>query len=178
MATFCTVGDVRAALAPGGDQADTSTAASLPDWQIEDSIDEAEDTIRAYTQAYNIVPMEITVSDPENPTNTPPFMVAPNPIRRWTRDIAAYLATLVFRRGKDLPEDDPIRLRYTRVMSLLADVRSDANILDLPPVAGSSGSRVEIFNLYEGTLFGPEDMALTASSQDVQRIWRAELWDV
>lgn len=177
MAAYCTPADVRAALTPGGVSDDDQTAASLPDWQIADAIDEAESIVNIYTGDYSIVPVEVVDQDPDDPNNVPPYTVAPSPIRRWTRDIAAYLATLTFRKGKDLTPDDPIRLRFAIVMALLADVRSNATILPLPPAEGTSGDDVEIFNLYEGTLFGPEDFNLTRSGQDVQRIWSAKTAD-
>lgn len=176
MASYCTAADVRAALTPGGTVAadDDQTAASLEDWQLNDAIDEAEALVNAYTRDYTITPVEVLDAEPDDPNNTPPFTVAPTPIRRWTRDIAAYLAALTYRRNLDLGVDDPIRLRFALVMSLLNDVRNNVTTLPLPPAEGTVTDGVEIFNLYEGTLFGPEDFNLTTATSSTQRIWRAE----
>lgn len=175
MATYCTPNDVRAALTPGGVTDQDQTAASLPDWQLLDAIDEAEDMVNAYLVAYSIVVETHEVDDPDNPGNTAVFVAAPNPVRRWTRDIAAYLATLTFRKNKDLPEDDPIRLRYSIVVGLLAQVRSGILLLPLPIVEGG-GHQVEIFNLYDGTLFGPEDFGLGLDQSHVQVLQPLNGW--
>ena len=175
MATFCTPADVRAALTPGGVTDGDQTAASLPDWQLLDAIDEAESVISGYFLGYQIIVEVHEEVDPDDPNNTVGFTAAPDPVRRWTRDVAAYLAALTFRKNKDLPEDDPIRLRYEMVMGLLKDVRSGVIIPPLPIVEDGK-SKVEIFNLYEGTLFGPEDFHLGPDQQHVQVIVPAVGW--
>jgi len=173
MATYCTPADVRAALTPGGVTDQDQTAASLDDWQLLDAIDEAEGVINGYFKGYEIIVEIHEEVDPDDPNNTTGFTAAPDPVRRWTRDVAAYLAALTFRKNKDLPEDDPIRLRFAMVMGLLADVRTGIIIPPLPVVVGG-GHKVEIFNLYEGTLFSPEDFNLGPDPSQVQQIWRAE----
>ena len=167
MATYCTPSDVRAALTPGGVDDAQQTAASLPDWQILDAIDEAEGVVNGYFNGYDIIVEIHEEVDPDDPNNTVGFTAAPDPVRRWTRNIAAYLAALTFRKNKDLPKDDPIRLRYEATMGWLADVRSGKIIPPLPVVVGG-GHKVEIFNLYEGTLFGPEDFHLGPDPSHVQ----------
>lgn len=167
MGTYCTVRDVRLALTPSADSADTQTASSLPDWQIEDAIEEAEGWVNTYVLArYTIPSVEVTIDPPEdNPDEGPQtFDVAPSPVRGWTRDIAAYLATLTFRRHKDLSKDDPVRLRYMMVMQMLEAIRDGKSGLPpavFPPAdedANTQGVHVE--NLYEGKLFGPDDFGL------------------
>lgn len=175
MATYCTTPDVRAALTPGGLDDDDQTAASLADWQINDAIDEAEGLINAYLQDYTITPITLEVPDEDDPNNIGVWLVAPDPVRYWTRDVAAYLAALTFRKSVDLAEDDPIRLRFTMVMGLLADVRAGKSTLPLP-TNEDSGHQVEIFNLYEGTLFGPEDFNLGPDQQNVQVLIPRYAW--
>lgn len=173
MATYCTPADVRAALTPDGVEDQAQTAASLEDWQLLDAIDEAEGAINGYFKGYQIIVEIHEDPDPDDPNNTIGFTAAPDPVRRWTRNIAAYLAALTFRKNKDLPEDDPIRLRYNMTMGFLSDVRSGVIVPPLPVVDGG-GHQVQIFNLYEGTLFGPEDFNLGPDPSSVQQIWRAE----
>lgn len=175
MATFCTPADVRAALTPGGIADSDQTAASLTDWQLLDAIDEAEGSVAGYFRGYQIIVEIHEEPDPDNPNNTVVFTAAPDPVRRWTRDVAAYLAALTFRKNKDLPEDDPIRLRYNMAMGFLNDVRSGKIIPPLPVVEDGK-SKVEIFNLYEGTLFSPEDFHLGPDTSHVQVIVPAVGW--
>lgn len=182
MATFCTPNDVRAALTPGGTASDDDdqSAASLADWQLLDAIDEAEGVVKSYLTGYTIPIEEHLVDDPDNPENSAIFYAAPDPVRRWTRTIAAYLAALTYRISKDLEESDPIRLRYNMVLQLLADVRAGLVALDpeVFPPTDATGHQVGIFNLYEGTLFGPEDFNLgPGQSPQVLIPGSTEFWD-
>lgn len=183
MATYCTVRDVRTALTPGVAvlNAPGKDPSDLPDWQIIDAIDAAEGVVNAHTAArYVIVPTEVEVPEPTDgdPANTEMRFIAPTPIRSWTRDIAAWYLTLTFNRAKDIKEDDPIRLRMGLVMKLLGDVRDRKSILPLPPVTDADNvtSGAEVYNLYEGTLFGPEDFNLTTDSGRNQRFIRSARW--
>lgn len=160
MGTYCTVRDVRLALTPSGDPADGSTGAGLPDWQIEDAINEAEGTINAFIATrYSIITIEVDEVNPEDPLETWVWTVAPSPIRGWTRDIAAYLCALTYRRNKDLAEDDPIRLRYNMVLGFLLAVRDRQMDISLP-VNETDDQGVHVENLYEGDLFSLEDFGL------------------
>lgn len=177
MYSYCTVRDVRMALTPSADSTDDGeTAASLPDYQIEDAIEEAEGTLNAYILSrYTITTTNIEVENPEDPLETWIFEVAPSPIRGWTRDIAAYLAALTFRRNKDLEEDDPIRLRFDMVIGLLKDIRDGKVHLNLPIVEESvTDQGVHVENLYEGHLFDMADVGLAYEGQSVQRLIRTE----
>lgn len=172
MKGYCTTNDVRLALSPLGEP--DGTASTLTDPQIEDSIDEAEAVVDTYLSArYTITTFE--VEDTTDPNNILVYTVAPVPVRGWTRNIAAYLAALTYRRNKDLSEDDPVRLRFNMTMGLLKDVRDRNSDLSLPVVvADQQGVHVE--NLYEGTLFGPEDLALQPGYDtvyDPQVFWPA-----
>lgn len=174
MATYCTVRDVRIALTPGGVDPSASnprgeTAASLEDWQIIDAINEAEGIINTYVaKRYTITPVEIEEVNPEDPMETWVNMVAPSPLRGWTRTVAAWLATLTYRQSKDIGEDDPVRLRYNMVMGMLSAVSKGEIFLNLPLVGedGESGAYAE--NLYEGKLFDLMDFGLGVGDRYVR----------
>lgn len=172
---YCTIRDVRNALAPSG-ASDQETAAKLPDWQIEDQINEAEGVVNTYLLSkYTITTVEVEEDDPDNPGNILVSTVAPPPVRAFTRNIAAYLSALVFRKSKDLTEDDPIRLRYAQTMDLLNRIADGKILLPLPP-AGSTAQDVEIFNPYTGDLFTLSDVGLGYESQGKQVYWPANQW--
>ena len=165
---YCTVFDVRTALTPGASQSGTSgkaaTAASLADWQIEDAIAEATGTVSSMLSRYAVTETEqqvITGIDVDGDPTTAPDTVAPYPVRAWTRNIAAYLATLTFKQNQDLKEDDPVRLRYIMTMGQLQAVHDGA--LDIPDLEPSEevNQGVHVENTYEGQLFSPEDFLLT-----------------
>lgn len=143
---YSSVDDVRAALAPGGSPSNPGTAATLPEDQIISQINEADGVIDAHIGVrYNI---------PQDSVNS---LVAVSPIRWWSRTIAAYLATLVFKQNKDVGTDEPIRLRYEEVMQFLRDVRDGK--MDLNLLAGTAttdSGEVYVYNLYEGDLFTKE----------------------
>lgn len=172
---FSSVFDVRNALTPGADEADTSTAASLEDYQIFDAIEQADSRIQGYLPAGYVVG-EQTVTVPPDV-----YDVAVSPFRWWSRDIAAWLVTLTFRRNKDLPVDDPIRLRYEATMVELGMVAEGT--FNLPPSSEAlpaDAYGVVVENLYEGTLFGPEDFNLVKAMPDDMLFYeaRARGWAV
>lgn len=179
---YCTVQDVRTALAPGVVIPNaTPDASSLPDWQIKDAIEAAEGVVNAHVLSrYQIILADTTVPAPVpgDDDATAQAEVAPSPIRAWTRDIAAWYITLTFNKAKDIEADDPIRLRMGLVMDLLRDVRDRKSIIALPPVddAENTASGAEIYNLYEGTLFGPEDFSLTTAQGRTQHFIRSARW--
>lgn len=148
---YCTVSDVRNALAPGGDASRPGgTAASLTDEQLVDAIREADTVIDLHLSSRYTIPLD----EVEGEATT----VAPQPVRFWSRNIAAYLATLTFSRNRNIPVDEPVRLRYDQTMQYLVAVRDGRSDLNLPPVAPNTGpSDVEVINAYEGTLFGADD---------------------
>lgn len=172
MGIYCSVRDVRLALTPGALQDDKATGASLPDWQIEDAISEAEGLVDSYLSARYIIPTdEVEEVNPENPLETWVWMIAPKPVRGWTRNIAAFLCALTFRQSKDLGEDDPIRLRYNLTMVALMGVRDRATDLPFPPATSVDDQGVTVINLYEGKLFGLEDTGLAYVGESAQRLW-------
>jgi hypothetical protein len=164
MYTYCTIRDVRAALTPEASPADKETASGFADWQIEDGIEEAEGIVNAHVLArYNIPTGEVEVVNPEDPMETWVWIVAPSPVRGWTRDIAAWLVTLTHRKSKDISEDDPVRLRYQMVLEMLVAIRDYKGSLPgsvFPPTDEDSQNSVHVENMYEGKLFSPEDFGL------------------
>lgn len=141
---FSTASSVRDALAPGGEADSNTTAASLDNVQLEDAIAEADATIKAHLH---------TRYDLTEPVANPI-------VKFWSRNIAAYLATLTFRKSNDLPEDDPVRLRYEATMSALSDAADGSLKLEIPAVTTNEDD-VTVVNRYEGVLFAPQDFGLT-----------------
>lgn len=143
--------DVRNALTPGADDADLTTAASFSDAQIEDAIKEADGTIDTFVASKYGIPQ-----DSGDPT------VAIYPVRAWSRDIAAYLVTLTYRKSKDLQPDDPIRLRFNWVMGILEKIASGDLIPNLPqpptPPDGYGPQGAFVYNQYHGKLFTMADV--------------------
>lgn len=143
--------DVRNALTPGADEADQTTAASFANAQIEDAIKEADGMIDTYLSGRFGIP-----TDPDVPT------VAVYPVRAWSRDIAAYLATLTYRKSKDLQPDDPIRLRFLWVIDVLEKIAAGDLTPNLPqpetPPDGYGPQGAFVYNQYSGKLFTMADV--------------------
>lgn len=143
--------DVRNALTPGADQADQTTAAGFQDGQIQDAIKEADGNIDTYLSGKYGIP-----TDPDTPE------VAVYPVRAWSRDIAAYLATLTYRKSKDLQPDDPIRLRFEWTIGLLTKIAEGDLTPNLPqppaPPDGFGPQGAFVYNQYHGKLFTPADV--------------------
>lgn len=170
---YCTVRDVRNALTPGADVNDKATASGLADWQLTDAIVEAMGHVKAFIGAiYSIVATSYTEDTDAEPETSPvPFTAGPDPIRGWTRDIAAFLATLTFKRNKDVTPDDPVRLRFNLAMSQLTAIRDGKTTIDLPPATDVDGNgAVTVVNQYEGHLFGPEDFGIGVAGSCVS-VW-------
>lgn len=154
--------DVRTALTPGAVEGDKATASGLDDWQIVDAIEEADSVIDGYLPGGYVVTLTVLTQDDDT------VEVAIAPFRYWSRNIAAWLAMLTFKQNKDVPEDDPVRLRYTATMVALQ--RLFDGDLQLPPsdpdypVEPDADASLVVFNQYEGTMFGMEDFDLTISS--------------
>lgn len=134
---WATVQDVRDALSPR--DAHATTAASMPDEYVEAQVEQAEATVRLFLAAYAV---------PQDGQGLPP-----QPVRGWVRDIAAYLAHLTWSRNKNVPADDPNRLRYNMAMNTLREVKDGVLTLqfDLVQESGGGGG-IAIYNQYEGRL--------------------------
>lgn len=157
MTIYCTPADVRFALTSNlaAEAEYPQTAASLDDATLLSNIEEAGSFVDMHILARYMVPTEVVDQDG-------PQTVAKAPVRWWTRNIAAYFATLTFRQSRDLNEDDPVRLRFRATVEMLEAVRSGA--LDIPefePSEDSGEGGVEVVNTYDGKMFWPEDFGLT-----------------
>ena len=150
---YSSVASVRAALTPGSLPEDGSTASGLQDEQIRDAINEADAVIDSHIGSVYTVP----VAYDESPLDT----VAVAPVRFWSRNIAAYLATLTFKRNKDVGKDEPVRLRYDGTMALLVAIRDGkATVPSLPIPGDEDGDGAQVFQLYDGELFTEADQGL------------------
>lgn len=152
--SYSTPQSVRLALNPAGDPNDKTTAASLPDATIQDAIDEADATIDAFIGGRYAVPVAVVAGK------------VPMPIPAWSRNIAAYNATLTFRRGKDLTATDPVQLRYTATMSALTAVRDGKAVLQIPDNSGTNAATggVAVSNPYTGDLWTADDFNIGPAS--------------
>lgn len=173
--TYASTIDVRNALTPAGGP---GTAGSLTDGQLLDAILEADQTIDTYLE----IPAVHTVEMEEINQEGDYVVVALAPVRFWSRNIAAYLATLTYRRGKDLSIDDPVRLRYTSTLTILTDIRDGKtrNPIPLTPDADESNTGgegdAEVFNQYSGQLFSADDFALTRQPSSHGLYYPPTIW--
>lgn len=167
---YSTVKDVRSALTPGGAGTDASTAASLDDALIIEQINEADSIVDQHVTQYLPIPTEeVSVGTPEAPAVQ---AVAKSPVRYWSRNIAAWLATLTFKRNKDVTADDPVRLRYNMTMAQLIAVRDGKATLPFPVGGGTGDGEPLVINQYVGTLFHPEDLGLAYQQvSSARHIW-------
>jgi phage gp36-like protein len=163
---YCGANDVRRALtgsatAGGNDNPPTNTAADLDDEALKDSIEEASSVVDSYIDG----PYDTTVDE------------IPAAVRFWARDIAAYLATLVWRKSKAPAANDPVVLRYQHAMKMLDGVAAGTitilgpeNIGDQPTVVNPSGTN--------GVLFGPDNFDLWGRGEydDGYEGWPLRYW--
>lgn len=143
VAGYVTPAEVRAVLAPdGGDQpsTDPATAAELSDPILTQAITDAQSEVDARIAARYVLPL----------ATVPPI------IAEITCHIASYLASLTWRKDRDVEtQRDPIALRYTRVRNLLESIVSGTIPLDVERVDSA-----DVVNPYEGQLFTPDDFHL------------------
>lgn len=165
---YSTPAMVRQALVPGSDGTQTTnsgTAADLDDTQLTDEIAEADAMIDSYIARYYAVPVAVKIAgDDEDGTDGS----IPHPIDYWSRNIAAYNATLTFRKNLDFQETDPVARRYNATMTALTAVSRGQATLQLPdnrtPNSGSgAGTPV---NPYVGNLFDARDWNLRPLTPD------------
>lgn len=141
MAVYTSVADLRGALAPAGD-ASAATAASLPDAELTDAIDEAGQEVDARLSDRYTVPF----GEP-----FPPLVV------QITRDLAAWRATLTHRRSNPVDPNDPVRLRYMDALALLKQIGKGEVDLD---VAGTGAGEPTVINPLSTDLFSLADVGL------------------
>lgn len=147
---YTTPSKVRGALTPSGSESDLSTAAGFSDVQLNATIIEAQAVVDSYLSSQYPVPLPAAVLQPDG--------TAPEPVGSLTRDIAAYYATLTYRRGKDITETDPVVRRYNAAINLLARLASgQSTIPGLENPAGGGGDMVAVVNVLPD-IFGQEDL--------------------
>ena len=155
---YCSVVDVRNALAADGATSGTNTAADLDDASLTDAIAEASSIVDTY------------VGGPYAPVDSVPGMVI-----YWTRDVAAFLATCTFRRSKDFQTLDPVLLRYQFTISRMAGIFTGTTALpssQMPTVDVFTGA---VYNIDPITRFPASDFDLWGQAEtsggDVQPGW-------
>jgi len=137
---YASPADIRKAIAP--QSAWANTAATMTDAELQDQELEAAAIVDGYLALRYTTPLPVPI---------------PQLVRGATRSVAAYLATLTYRRAKDLTPEDPIALRYQSALSVLE--RLAAGAIALPGNGtGGEGSDdlsgdVTVVNTYTGTLF-------------------------
>lgn len=154
---YSTPADVRTAVASPLNPDDepittTHTAADLPNTTLLDAIAEADATIDEYLSGGYVTPVAEVDS------------LTPHPVDYWSRNIAAYLATLTHRKSKDIGDNDPIVRRYTATMGALTAIRDRKAFIKLPEIDAGTGSGAEgaglALNQYTGLLFVASDFDL------------------
>lgn len=149
--------DLREALA--GTENLAGTAATLSDNDLADAIRKAQAEVDAKlgTRGYTV-----------------PFTDPPELVIDITTDIAAYLATLTYRRGEQINRDEPVSLAYTRAEQMLTQITSGAATLQAPGGAVEAASAAGVVvNPVAGDLWGPADFDLVQQSTnfDLRRSW-------
>lgn len=130
MADFTDVDAVRVALSPGGDDTDVGSAASLSDEDLQVAVDDSTDEINGKITARYGSPLPFT---------TPPTILA-----RISRDIAAYFATLTYRRGDPIITGDPVQLRYNAAEALLTQIQNGTIVID----AGNPSGEADLLPIF------------------------------
>lgn len=133
----------------------THTAADLTDAQLQDFINEADSQIDSYISRYYATP--VASVDDGNGGQT-----VPHPLDYWSRNLAAYNATLSVKGSQDLSDSDPVVRRYTGTMQALQQVASGKAGLPFPDNTSAS-AQVGVghaVNPYDGELFTLDEFDL------------------
>lgn len=187
--SYSTVQMVRLALYPlsGSDDGTnppttpSNTPADLENTQIQDAIDEADSLIDAYIGKYYATPVA-PIFDGSDEDGTVGSI--PHPIDYWSRNIAAYNATLSYRQGLDFADTDPVARRYIATMAALTMISKGQATLQLPDnvsVNAATGAGQPV-NPYVGDLFDPNDWNLRPLNTawpmwpDVPEGWGGSTW--
>lgn len=162
---YSTPAMVRQALAPSTDGSlpdePTDTAADLTDTQLTDAINEADATIDAYIGGYYNVPVALANN------------LAPHPIDYWSRNIAAYNATLAYRGSMDFADTDPVARRYKDTLAALQAVstgRLHLQVTDNTGAEAATGAG-SVLNPYVGDLWTPDDFFIGPDSEASGQRW-------
>jgi len=163
---YSTVAMVRLALVPSSDgtqpEEPTNTAADLSDLQLQDAIAEADSTIDSFISKFYAVPVA-PIIDGLGEDGT--VGAIPHPIDYWSRNLAAYNATLSLRGSLDFTDDDPVARRYNATMAALKMVAAGQASLQLPDNRSTNASTGagSAINPYTGTLWCAEDFSVNPS---------------
>ncbi|WP_027947214.1 phage protein Gp36 family protein [Amycolatopsis taiwanensis] len=151
---YVTVAAVRAILARDPTNP-VGTAAELSDADIASAITSAEAEVDAALAVRYTTPF----ADP-----------VPQLVADLTRDIAAYLADLLYRQGKDYEtQQDPVLLRYQRAKDMLDKLAAGKRDLPSGPPVSEGAATMRAHNRYIGNLFGLDDFGLGVTSGRVRR---------
>lgn len=151
---YSTPASVRKAIVPSSDGAVPNplshTAADLSDAELSDAIAEADSQIDGAIGGLYATPVDITSG-------------VPHPIDYWSRNIAAYVATLSYRGSQDFSDNDPIARRFKMTQDAMNMVATGKASLPLPRNLGGSSEAAPgtAINPYIGDLWTPDDFSLT-----------------
>lgn len=143
---YTTVLDVRLTLR--GDTTETGTAADLTEAQIATEIENAQDQVDSTLRTNYVVPFSQPV---------------PKLIANITRDIAAYLCDLNYRKSREYESDNyPIIRRWDRARELLEWLRTgvislDSALVETPDITS------EVIHMYEPRLMTEEDVFVSGA---------------
>jgi phage gp36-like protein len=142
--TYITADAIRRVVAP--DNNIVGTAAELDTDQLNSAIGDATDKVNSYAGA---------VFDDAN---------VPGLVKALTLALAAYYATLIYRKSKPLDPNDPVYLRYLDAQATLKDIRS--GLIEVTPPSNtedpvtSGGPRVFNPLPQNANLFELQDVGL------------------
>lgn len=142
---YSTVADLRATLNPTG-EAQSGTGAVLADTELRDAIYRADAEVDAYLSGPYAVPLAAPV---------------PSLVEQISTDIAAWDATLRYRRGVPLDPNDPVRLRGVEARKLLERISSGK--IDLVGITGTvaTAGDAAVVNPYSAPFWSLESFGLS-----------------
>ena len=160
---YSTVADVRLVLDATGDPADQESPNPTDDDSFTDAITQADGEVDLYLSARYTVP--VTSSSP-----------AAEPVRTWSRVIAAYNIYMSWHKGQPIDPNDPMRLRYARVIGLLQAVA--AGTFDVPglTVTTVTGSFAAAVNQYQGNFWPNSILQPVRSYPYPEGTWGMDEW--
>lgn len=127
---YASLSDLR--LIMDGTDSGSGTAASLTDAQLTLALQAASNRVSVYAG---------NVYDSSTPQATPPDI-----FHDLTLDLAAFWATVTYRKGKAIAADDPVMLRYKDASALLLAVRDGKVRLDVVAPGGVGGETGHVVN--------------------------------
>jgi phage gp36-like protein len=127
---------------------DPTSAAVLPDPDIQDKIDEADALIDGYLTARYSLPIEASA--------VPPI------VRMLSRDLAASYATITYLGSIPIAQNHPVQVKAGSAMATLEKIRTGEIMLSLPGAASTQRTDNPVVeNAYEGSMFSLEQFNLS-----------------